>query len=282
MKKVMNICLAVLLLGLAVPALAEYESCDVDFNVQVDKKVYIDQCIFVKKDLDLKVDVRTDPDEWAQCEVYKCDLNKGNEVFEIFDPLLIPCDLNVDTIYNSFNGFSGIAQVNQSAGSLNNQGNITAIAVTNNDKVKDRWGAWGERERSSLGLSHTEVAVEQVNTDNCLVSILTTHRDTIEGSFTNFRGIAQVNQAAGFMNNQNNVVGLSANLNDGVVALSDAFLTQSNTENKATFVAVNYSAAINSSFNGSTGIAQVNQAPGSMNNQANIVSFSYAGVTRPQ
>jgi hypothetical protein len=223
------------------------------------------------------VDARIDPDEWAQCEVYKCDLNKGNEVFEIFDPR-VEVDLNVNSISGSFNDFTGIAQVNQAAGSLNNQGNITAIAVTNNPNVAmDSWGY-----KKDPGVSHTEVAVEQVNTDNCLTSILVTHRDAISDSFNEgFTGIAQVNQASGFMNNQNNVVGISANLNKGAVALSDAFLTQSNTENKATFAAINYHAAINNSFTGATGIAQVNQAPGSMNNQANVVAISYAGAQRP-
>jgi len=275
MKKLINLFLVVLLLGLAVPALADPQS-DVDLQVTVTKNVSINQNVYINKNLDLQVEAKIDPDEWAQCEVFKTDLNKGNEVCEIFDPQ-VATDLNVNSIDGSFNGFTGIAQVNQSAGSLNNQGNVTAIALTNDPQVNNN--SFGDWDRKDPGLSHTEVAVEQVNTDNKLTSILVTHRDSISDSFNDgFTGIAQVNQASGFMNNQNNVVGISANLGNGVVALSDAFLTQSNTENKATYAAVNYRASINSSFTGGTGIAQVNQAPGSMNNQANIVSFSYAGV----
>jgi hypothetical protein len=285
MKKLINLLLVVLLVCLAMPALAQdaIENCDVNFNVDVYKNKYIYENVYIDKDLDLKVDARIDPKEWAEVEVVKCDLNTGNRVIEIFDPRNgTDPDLNVNTIDSSFVGFSGIAQVNQSAGSLNNQGNVTAIAVTNDPNANNEGfasGGWG-RKKDDPGLSHTEVSAEQVNTRNALISILVTHTDAITDSFTDFTGIAQVNQASGFMNNQNNVVGISANLEKGAVALSDAFLTQSNANNSAIFAAVNYSATITNSFTGS-GIAQVNQSPGSMNNQANIVSFSFAGAQRP-
>jgi hypothetical protein len=66
-----------------------------------------------------------------------------------------------------------------------------AIAATAADAITNDWGF----PRQSKALSHTEVAVEQVNTDNCLISILVTHLDTV-GSFNNFTGIGQANQAA--------------------------------------------------------------------------------------
>jgi len=283
MKKLLPLFLAVVLVALAVPALAldpvpvVDPDCNVHFDVSVDKDVYIRQNVTIDKDLNLWVNASIDPDEWAQCEVFKCDKNTGNKVFEIFDPNLVPYDLNVDSIAGSFNGFTGIAQANQAAGSLNNQGNIVAVAATSAGAVTD---SLTKETRDPKGLSHTEVAVEQVNTDNCLTSILVTHRDTISGSFNGFTGIGQVNQAAGFMNNQNNVVAISANLDGpGLVALNDTFLTQQNAGNTATLVAVNYNATIEGSFNGFTGIGQVNQSPGSMNNQANIVSISYAGAS---
>jgi hypothetical protein len=282
MKKLLPLFLVVLLVALAVPALAQTVStnptdCNVTFDVFVDKDVTIRQNVYIDKDLDLKVNTWADPDEWAQCEVYKCDKNAGNKVFEIFDPKLVDKDLNVNTIEGSFNTFTGIGQANQAAGSMNNQGNVVAIAATSSDTARDALG----KTRESEGLSHTQVAVEQVNSYNEMASILVTHLDTISGSFNTFTGIGQANQASGFMNNQNNVVAISANLEGpGVVALNDTFLTQSNTNNQAAFVAVNYQASINGSFNTFTGIGQVNQSPGSMNNQANIVSVAFAGASK--
>jgi hypothetical protein len=283
MKKLLPLFLVVLLVALAVPALADIvpdpvvdPDCNLHFDVSVDKDVTITQDVNIYKNLDLFVFAVIDPDEWAQCEVYKCDKNTGNSVFEIFDPYLVAVDFNQNLIEASFNGFTGIGQANQAAGSLNNQGNVVAIAATSAGRLTDSFGC----ERDSEGLSHTEVAVEQVNTDNCLISAAVTHVDAIYSSFNDFTGIGQVNQAAGFMNNQNNVVAISANLEGpGVVALNDTFLTQENTGNQATLVAVNYQATIGSSFNNFTGIGQVNQSPGSMNNQANIVSVSYAGAS---
>jgi hypothetical protein len=286
MKKLLPLFLVVLLVSLAVPALAQDSmvrdpDCNVHFDVSVDKDVYINQNVWINKDLNLCVNAQIDPDEWAQCEVYKCDKNAYNRVTEIFDPYVYGGDdLNVDLITGSFTGFSGIGQANQAAGSINNQGNIVAVAATSAGAVTDPAIKDGSVPRDPKGLSHTEVAVEQVNTDNCLLSAVITHTDTIASSFNTFSGIGQANQAAGFMNNQNNVVAISANVNGtGAVALNDTFLTQQNVGNQATLAAVTYNATIDTSFNGFSGIGQVNQSPGSMNNQANIVSISYAGAS---
>ena len=279
MKKLIPVLMAVSLVCFAVPALAgswQGHSSD-PVSIHIDKDVYLHQHVSVSKDLDLNVCANIDPNQWAEVEVYKTDINKHNSVNEIFDPLCVAFDLNTDSISSSFTCFSGIAQVNQSSGSLNNQGNIAAIAATSNDS--DWSSSYGHPSSSSGGLSHTDVAVEQVNTCNEICSSLVTHMDQISGSFTDFHGIAQVNQSSGFMNNQNNVVGITANMNKGVVALSDATLTQSNTDNCVSYACVNYKADICNSFQHGNGIAQVSQSPGSMNNQANIVSFSYAGVT---
>ncbi len=45
-----------------------------------------------------------------------------------------------DLIQDSFTGFQGIGQVNQSAGSMNNQGNVVSAAVTNKE------AAWANAE----------------------------------------------------------------------------------------------------------------------------------------
>jgi hypothetical protein len=237
--------------------------CNVNFDVNVDKGVRINEHVDIDKCLDLHVRSYIDPNEWAQCEVYKCDVNKYNDIDEQFL-------WNRNELDDSFHDFSGIAQVNQSTGSLNNQGNAVAVAATD---------PTGRRDHEAL--SHTEVAIDQENTKNELESCLVVHTDKIDGSFCGFSGVAQVNQTSGYMNNQNNVVGISANLDTrGAVALTDSFLTQKNSCNEAEFRGVYYSAKIDGSFKGGCGLAQVNQSPASMNNQANSVAISYAGYNR--
>jgi hypothetical protein len=113
---------------------------------------------------------------------------------------------------------------------------------------------------------------------------------TIANSFNCFDGIGQVNQSPGSMNNQNNVVAVSAGLTgsgspcgwwgsseNGLLATNDTFLAQNNVDNWAFPSGAYNSNLITGSFNGFTGIGQANQSSGSMNNQANIVSVSFAG-----
>ena len=66
--------------------------------------------------LDLQVTIAGFP-QWAEVEVSKCDDNVGNTVTSTSMKLL-------NNITNSFNTFTGIVQVNQAAGILNNQGNV--------------------------------------------------------------------------------------------------------------------------------------------------------------
>jgi hypothetical protein len=261
MKKLLALMLVGILVAFAAPVLSSVEDpgthCNVFFDVDVDKNVVKNEYRQVDKYLYLYVDAFIFVDEWAETEVVKCDLNEFNyaDTFEV---------VNDDLIFESFNGFSGIAQVNQAAGSMNNQGNVVAVAVTN--------------DAFSWALAHSQAAVEKVNYFNTHISYDDFLEDTIGFSFNGFSGIAQVNQAAGFMNNQDNAASVAANLGgNGLVAVSDAFLTMTNTDNNYFADFGNRTASIQNSFNGAAGIAQVNQGPGSMNNQANVVSISYSG-----
>jgi hypothetical protein len=170
-----------------------------------------------------------------------------------------------DYIDGSFNGFEGIGQANQAAGYAVNQGNVVAIAAT---------------EGTKKSAAMTEVGVDQTNYFNNLISCFDISKATISDSFNRFDGIGQVNQSPGSMNNQNNVVAVSAGLETGVLATNDTFLTQNNVFNYASVNFAFNSNSITSSFNNFTGIGQTNQSSGSMNNQANIVSVSFAGNRR--
>jgi hypothetical protein len=280
MKKIFIASLVVgLLVVFAGPALTqegpggqEPNVCDVSFDVDVEKYKDITQFTKeVEKKIGYEVDIyienltRELPGDFAmaEAEVFKCDHNEANSA----DVSLLN---TFDVIQDSFYQFVGIAQVNQAAGLLNNQGNVFAAGLT---------GSPGE---NVYGLSLVEVAVEKGNIANLLEiqsnDSLNSY-DLIRDSFRDFQGLAQVNQASGILNNQDNVMGLAANLDGttGLVAENDTFLSMQNTANNADVGTTNTVAEIRDSFSRFQGVAQVNQGPGCLNNQANIISIAYAG-----
>lgn len=259
MKKLV---LLVMVLLLAVPAFASECSdptgCNVAFNVNVEKDKKICEFTLNAKLFLTFAFINLDPESLATVEVFKCDLNTLNIVAS-------KLGLYQDLMDGSFNGFEGIGQANQAAGFAVNQGNIVAIGATE-----------GTRKSAAM----TEVGVEQTNYFNTLTSCFDLSFATINDSFNRFDGIGQANQSPGSMNNQNNVVAVSAGLETGVLATNDTFLTQNNVFNYASANFAFSSNTITSSFNNFTGIGQANQSSGSMNNQANIVSISFAGNRR--
>jgi hypothetical protein len=102
---------------------------------------------------------------------------------------------STDLIDGSFNDASGVVGVNQSAGSLNNQNNAVAIAL-------------GDFAVYALG----EANLGQFNTWNVANTFQTVRADTVTGSFSGFTGIAAVNQSAGAINNQANLVDVAVSL----------------------------------------------------------------------
>ena len=97
-------------------------------------------------------------------------------------------------ITNSINGNSGITAVNQAAGNINNQ--ATAISVA---------AAGG-----ADGVALSEAVLGQVNTGNTVLENNVVKNTVISGSIIGNTGIVGVNQAAGNMANQSNVVAISA------------------------------------------------------------------------
>lgn len=265
--------IAALVLGLitafAIPALAQIEQepdiCDVGFDVNVEKNKEIDIEKNVEKNFEYNLGLECTfcvfPLQLAEVEVFKCDHNEGNEVS--VDELSGSTNIN-----DSFNGFVGIAQINQSSGLLNNQGNILAGGFTDGAGVEDV--AWG--------VSMVEVAVEKANLGNEFQGEEITGSDNISGSFNGFVGLAQINQSSGILNNQDNVVGIAQNFETlGLMAENDTFLTMQNAGNEVAVPEISPSANIDSSFSGYNGAVQINQAPGALNNQTNIISVAYAG-----
>jgi hypothetical protein len=117
---------------------------------------------------------------------------------------------------NSFAGFKGISQVNQAAGSINNQWNSISVCSS-------------PGQVSRIGQSYkSEIK------DNYLKTSGNCYKASITGeSFAGGAGIVQVNQVAGNMNSQYN--GLSLNIGaagpKGAVCLTDAELCTAKTNN---------------------------------------------------
>jgi len=130
-----------------------------------------------------------------------------------------------------------------------------------------------------------EVVKKQINEDNTFCVFLASYSDKIECSFNEgFKGIAQVNQASGSLNNQGNIVSAAVTDKDSAWANAEVIDYQLNDRlivvddpKVATDPLSLSTARIDGSFNGGfTGLAQVNQSPGFANNQNNIVAIAFS------
>lgn len=181
--------------------------------------------------------------------VTTCSVIKGNE--------LTGRHGTYNTIMsNSFAGFKGISQVNQAAGSMNNQMNAASIC-----------GSPGQL--SVIGQS----SKSQIK-DNDLHTFQNSYTCSINGgSFAKGSGIAQVNQSAGNMNSQYN--GFAMNIgtagSKGATCLTDTELCTAQTNNhikansnkSSTYLSADSDPSKNSNFHGVFGSSQVS---GDLNN----------------
>ena len=98
-----------------------------------------------------------------------------------------------NTIKNAFNGLSGIISINQSAGNMNNQNNITCISTGVNSVVS--------MSQADLGM---------ISSNNTVFETGVSKIDSISGfAFQGVSGIVSINQSSGSMNNQVNTVNIS-------------------------------------------------------------------------
>ena len=105
-----------------------------------------------------------------------------------------------DTINESFNGFTGVANVNQSAGSLNNQGNAVAIAGgVDQIVVKAATNVMLAQNNAYNRMTEGLGALPGNNTTDAITN------NSFGGAF----GVFNVNQSSGSMNNQKNVVSIA-------------------------------------------------------------------------
>jgi hypothetical protein len=136
--------------------------------------------------------------------------------------------------------------------------------------------------------AESDALVNQTNTDNHACTNCDEKTESITDSGNDNAGIMSVNQAAGNMNNQGNVVSAALDVervpNDpedpgapagSGFAESQAAAEQDNLENDVDTINLLFrDSTIEGSFNDNTGIIHANQASGNMNNQANVLSVA--------
>jgi hypothetical protein len=166
-------------------------------------------------------------------------------------------------VQGSFNDSAGIIGINQSTGSSNNQANVRAFAVA-----------------PGLGaLQDAQADVTMEMHDNSITTSGGSLTAGIDHSFNNTAGVVAVNQVAGSLNEQANVLALSMGQSAGQdsIILDDATLALVGTPDQNT---ANEDpnrpqhSSMTDSFNGFTGIAQVNQVAGDLNRVNNVMAVS--------
>ncbi len=175
----------------------------------------------------------------------------------------------IGRIDGSFNGIEGIAQVNQSVGTFENQANVVSLAVGGSAE-----GVLGD-------LSAAVGVIYKDNKVNVTDAVLGSH---IKDSFNNMSGIAQVNQSSGGVNNQHNVLVVGVDLEGAAefIALSDDALAVHSGGNEVE-VDGDFEPKVTrtNSFNNFSGIAQVNQVAGFGNTTGQTMAVSVNTINIP-
>jgi hypothetical protein len=160
----------------------------------------------------------------------------------------------------------GILSINQASGNINNQANVRVLAFTDGEGV----------------LYDLSLATSARSIKNTVISYGGEYENRISNRFGGAVGIVGVNQSAGSLNQQVNVVvlGIGVALGPEVVALGDADLGGTIADNSVSSGG-NRSDIITDSFTGFRGIAQVNQSSGDLNIVTNSVGFSFTRINVP-
>lgn len=165
-------------------------------------------------------------------------------------------------ILGSFRNDQGIVNINQDSGNLNNQANVRALAVV---------------EAGAL-VYDLELVGSMRSTDNILISSGGEREDRIASSFWRGVGIVGVNQSAGNLNQQANVLvlGMGLALGPEMVILGDTTLDAVNANNTLTQQgpAGPRTDMLTGSFTNFRGIAQVSQSAGDLNAVSNFLGVS--------
>jgi hypothetical protein len=279
-------------------------SADVNVTATIlkTKDITVTEKITINKTIDIFVASIITPDAAAEAQALMNVTNDGHTVNGPVDSVNHPdvpatfdnqgdetnFKLSLSALMSgSGNTNTGVWGFNQDVGNMTNQGNVVSVAgITDLPSFAD---AQAEADQSDTNnsvtdLEHAHVTVldtqgnpVEVSADN--VSQFTSGQyianksATIQDSINTNTGVFNVNQNAGNMNNQTN--GVAAAVGEGAqVAMSEAALGQENSGNKVFEIETVKRDLITGSVNGNTGIVNVNQSVGNMNNQGNVVSLA--------
>jgi hypothetical protein len=192
-------------------------------------------------------------------------------------------------ISDSINDNTGLIGVNNDSGNISNQGNVQSFAVLD------------DLPNPVTGLAHRSFAnaqaeVDQKNNRNFTEEWEVFPRDAdgnpdipaalanpnhlaeISGSINDNQGTVGVNNNAGNLNNQTNVLALTVGLGSAF-GLTESALGQENTDNRTLQVETVKIARLDNSASFNTGVVMVNNAAGDMNNQGTAISFGALTTT---
>lgn len=296
----------ILLAGVAGCALFIVNSASADVHVTADidktKIITVTERITITKLVNITALVDVVPGKAAEASGLINQSNYDNEACG-------NCAEKLDEIIGAISDSTGIVNVNQSSGNMNNQGNAVSVAwdavrppgapppppgqppSTPGASAFANSQAHIDQKNGAYNLGESEIGY----LPNVADTVNLVFRDAvITDSINDNTGIVQVNQSVGSMNNQANQVSLAVSLlqasQQGGVALSEADLGQLNVGNSAhesdsapldttdQLLGINKKADISGSISGNTGIVGVNQGAGNMANQANNVSAAFVVV----
>jgi len=181
-------------------------------------------------------------------------------------------------IVNSGANNTGIVSINETAGAFNQQQNNRSIGMNTSS------GDTTANATQNMTLSQDSLALaNQIKND--------THSASITGSsFSNSHGIVGINQIAGAFNQASNQVTINVNSQNNIANSQNSIYTLSNTalmntssdgenttsqnnnnSNNKTFIA-------DDAFHGASGVVQVNQVAGVMNQAVNGVAVNLVAL----
>ena len=174
------------------------------------------------------------------------------------------------TLDNSFNGSTGLVQVNQNAGANSLMQNATALT-----RVENIRGAEQNRDAWAIAVNAGKVT----GSGNHSTDVKHDAAANILGSFNGFQGAANVNQNAGansLMQNSSALASITY-CNCAIEDLSTTIAAAGNlgsvTGNHASASLGSAGVSMTNSFNGSTGVTQVSQNAGANSMMQNAVAI---------
>jgi hypothetical protein len=252
MRKLLMIGLAWLVMAAwAAPALADV---NVYADIYKDKNIYVDEQITIYKLVTVEVEVITEGDQAAESDAIANQTNADNFACE-------NCAEKQNWIIGSVLSNTGITNVNQAVGNMNNQGNITAVAIDN--------PAGGQPVDDTNTPSHRRHHHHHHHSHHCH------HQDGVRGcrgdTHTPSDGDGTPSHRSGISNAQ-----ASVDQKQGVIpVLIDDTPAEILSPNVVDSINILFrDSIITGSINHNVGVTNVNQAAGQMNNQANATALA--------